>query len=94
VSVRLAESEAGIGAAGPRGCVRCGGGLERGRQIERLVRQGNDVAVVTVRADLCPLCGEELLAPGMVGLLLDARDVMRQGRAGWALGCVYDLRRH
>ena len=94
MSVRLAESDAGLGASGPTGCVRCGGGLERGRQIERLVREGNDVAIVAVRADLCPLCGEQLLNPGMVGLLLEARDTLRQGRAGWARGCVYDLRRH
>ena len=82
-----------MGASGPSGCVRCGGELDRSRQIERIVREGNDVALVAVRADACPLCGEILLNPGMTGLLLDARDTVRQGRAGWATGCVYDLRR-
>jgi YgiT-type zinc finger domain-containing protein len=94
MTARFEERDAGLGASGPGACVRCGGGLERSRQIDRLVREGNDVALVVVRADLCPLCGEQLLNPGMVGLLLEARDVLRQGRAGWALGCVYDLRRH
>jgi YgiT-type zinc finger domain-containing protein len=94
MTTRLEERDAGLGASGTSACVRCGGGLERSRQIDRLVREGNDVALVVVRADLCPLCGEQLLNPGMVGLLLEARDVLRQGRAGWAKGCVYDLRRH
>jgi YgiT-type zinc finger domain-containing protein len=94
VRARLEESDAGLGPSGTSACVRCGGGLDRSREIERLVREGDDVALVVVRADVCPLCGEQLLNPGMVGLLLEARDTMRQGRAGWAKGCVYDLRRH
>jgi hypothetical protein len=80
-------------AAGPRTCVRCGGALDRSREIDRLVREGNDVGIVRVRADSCALCGEILLNPGMAGVLLDARDLLRQARAGWAVGCVYDLRR-
>jgi YgiT-type zinc finger domain-containing protein len=80
-------------AAGPVACVRCGGLLDRLRQVERLVRYETDVALVTVRGDVCPLCGEVLLTPGMAGLLLDARDVLSRGSAGWAVGCVYDLRR-
>jgi YgiT-type zinc finger domain-containing protein len=78
---------------GTRACARCGGELERGQELDRLVRHGNDVALVRVRADVCSLCGEVLLNPGMTGVLMDARDVLRQGRAGWAAGCVYDLRR-
>ena len=93
VQVRLADQDDALGASGPSDCVRCGGELDRARQIDRLVREGNDVARVAVRADACPLCGEVLLNPGMTGLLLDARDTVRQGRAGWATGSVYDLRR-
>ena len=78
---------------GPQACARCGGELERLRELDRLVRHNNDVALVKVRADVCSLCGEVLLTPGMAGLLLDARQVLREGRAGWAVGCVYDLRR-
>ena len=50
-------------------------------------------ALVKVRADVCGLCGEVLLAPGMAGRLLEAAETLRHGRAGWAAGCVYDLRR-
>jgi YgiT-type zinc finger domain-containing protein len=90
---RLRLEERGDALGGTPSCVRCGGALERARRIERLVREGDHAALVEVRADLCPLCGEMLLAPGMAGLLLDARDTLRAGRAGWAIGCVYDLRR-
>jgi YgiT-type zinc finger domain-containing protein len=70
MSTRLAEpDDDAMGASGPSGCVRCGGELDRSRQVDRLVREGNDVAVVAVRADACPLCGEILLNPGMTGLL-------------------------
>lgn len=78
---------------GPRACARCGGELERSTELDRLVRHGNDVALVKVRGDVCSLCGEVLLIPGMAGLLLDARELLRKGRPGWAVGCVYDLRR-
>jgi Zn-finger nucleic acid-binding protein len=81
------------GAFGPRACARCGGELDRGRELDRLVRHADDVALVKVRADVCALCGEVLLNPGMTGLLIEARDVLEQRRAGWAVGCVYDLRR-
>ena len=93
MSAPLAFHDELAGVFGPRGCARCGGELDRGRELDRLVRHGNDVAVVKVRADVCPLCGDVLLNPGMVGVLLEARDILRQGRAGWAAGCVYDLRR-
>jgi len=45
------------------------------------------------RSDVCGLCGEVLLTPGMAGRLLEAAETLRHGRAGWAAGCVYDLRR-
>jgi YgiT-type zinc finger domain-containing protein len=78
---------------GPSGCGRCGGELERARDVDRLVRHEYDVALVKVRADVCGLCGEVLLTPGMAGRLLEAAETLRHGRAGWAAGCVYDLRR-
>ena len=93
MSLPRALNDEAPGPSGPVGCVRCGAELDYSREIDRLVREGNDVGIVRVRADVCPLCGEVLLNPGMPGLLLDARDTLRQGRAGWATGCVYDLRR-
>ena len=77
---------------GPGVCPRCGGDLDRGREIERSVREGNDVAFVTVKADICLRCGEVLLYPGMVELLSRARDLLREGSAAPAVGRVFDLR--
>ena len=78
---------------GPTGCGRCGGELERAREVDRLVRHEYDVALVKVRADVCGLCGEVLLTPGMAGRLLEARETLRQGAPAGRPGCVYDLRR-
>jgi YgiT-type zinc finger domain-containing protein len=77
---------------GPRACPRCGGDLDRGRYVERSVREGNDVALVTVQADVCQRCGEILLYPRMVDLLSRARDLLREGSAAPAVGQVFDLR--
>jgi YgiT-type zinc finger domain-containing protein len=77
---------------GPGVCPRCAGELDRGRHIERSVREGNDVALVTVQADICLRCGETLLHPGMVDRLSRARDLLREGSAVPAVGRVFDLR--
>ena len=77
---------------GPGACPRCGGELDRGRTIERSVREVNDVALVTVQADICLRCGETLLHPGMVDQLFRARDLLREGSATQAVGRVFDLR--
>ena len=77
---------------GPSACPRCGGELDRGRLIERSVREGNDVALVTVQADVCLRCGEVLLYPGMVERLARTRDLLRAGSAAPAVGQVFDLR--
>lgn len=77
---------------GPSRCPRCGGELERDRDVERHVREGNDVAIVTVRVDSCLRCGEVLLHPGMVERLAKAREVLRHGPPRPAVGHVYDLR--
>ena len=79
-------------AQGPSSCPRCGGELDRGRRIERSVREGNDLALVTVEADICQRCGEVLLYPGMVDRLSRARDLLRAGSASPAVGQVFDLR--
>ena len=76
----------------PSVCPRCGGDLDRGRYIERSVREGNDVALVTVQADICRRCGEVYLYPGMVDLLSRTRNLLRAGAAAPAVGQVFDLR--
>jgi YgiT-type zinc finger domain-containing protein len=74
-------------------CPRCGGELDRARDVVRDVREGNDVALVTVRADVCPRCAEVLLHPGVscgvCMMCLDGRDndcpryhLLGQGRDG------------
>jgi len=73
-------------------CPRCGGDLDRGRYVERSVREENDVAMVTVQADICRRCGETFLYPGMVDLLSRTRDLLRAGEAAPAVGRVFDLR--
>jgi len=64
---------------GPAACPRCGGELDLGRLIERSVREGDDVALVTVQADICLRCGETLLYPGMMDRLARVRDLLRAG---------------
>jgi len=60
--------------------------------VERSVRQGNDVALVTVQADVCLRCGEAYLYPGMVEQLARTPDLLRAGAAAPAVGQVFDLR--
>jgi hypothetical protein len=74
-------------------CTHCGGELEYDRELERYVRVGNDVALVTVRADVCHRCGEVLLHPGMIEKMDQAEDLLRAHAAGKAVGQVYDLRK-
>ena len=58
---------------GPSVCPRCGGEIDYGLYVERNVREGNDVALVTLKADICRRCGEVYLYPGMVDLLSRTR---------------------
>jgi len=81
-----------MSAQRPSHCPRCGGDLENDRDEERTVREGNDVALVTVKVDRCLRCREVLLHPGMVEKLAGARDALRHGARGSAIGAVYDLR--
>jgi YgiT-type zinc finger domain-containing protein len=77
---------------GPSVCPWCGGELDRGHYVERNVREGNDVGLVTVKADICRRCGEVYLYPGMVDLLSRTREFLRAGAAAPAVGRVFDLR--
>ncbi|MCC6810666.1 MAG: YgiT-type zinc finger protein [Deltaproteobacteria bacterium] len=73
-------------------CPRCRGSLADDRDVERLVRQGNDVAIVTVRADVCTQCGELLLHPGMADRLVLAARELREDKTAPVLGRVFDFR--
>jgi YgiT-type zinc finger domain-containing protein len=72
-------------------CPRCGGELEYNRVVEQQVREGSDVALVRVRADVCMRCGERLFNPQMTARLAKARRLLKAGVAKKAIGCVYDL---
>jgi YgiT-type zinc finger domain-containing protein len=46
-------------------CPLCGGKL-RSKQVEKLIRGGNNIATVKVKADICLKCGERLYRTGDV----------------------------
>ena len=73
-------------------CPRCRGQLDYDREVERPVRQGNDVAIVTVRADVCTQCSELLLHPGLADRLVLAARLLREGNTAPVLGRVFDFR--
>ena len=77
---------------GPSNCPRCGGELERQREIVRPVRHESDVALVTVVADVCTRCGENLYHPGMVDRMTAAKRNLEAGSSAPAVGHVYDMR--
>lgn len=79
---------------GPQTCPRCGGAVEPDRDVEELVREGDDVAVVRVCADVCGECGEALFHASSVERLLDARQALRRAAPSSApvIGRVYDYR--
>ena len=76
----------------PSKCPLCGGTLEADREVERVVREGDDVALVRVRADVCGDCHEALLHPGMVERMFAAKAALRAKAEAPVVGCVYDLR--
>ncbi|MEK6607383.1 MAG: hypothetical protein AABZ30_06965 [Myxococcota bacterium] len=46
-----------------------------------MVREGDDVMLVRVTADVCRDCGEALLHPGMVDRMIAAKRALRAGAA-------------
>ena len=53
-------------------CPSCGGELVT-KETEKLMRGGNNIATVTVRADVCLHCGERLYASDAIRLFEDTR---------------------
>ncbi|MBI3271644.1 MAG: YgiT-type zinc finger protein [Planctomycetes bacterium] len=74
-------------------CPLCGGLVKPDQEVERVVRERDDVAIVRVRADVCADCGEALLHPGMADRIVAAKAALRRGiQAGAVVGRVFDLR--
>ncbi len=61
-----------------RSCPLCGGKLIR-RKVEVLLRGGNDVAAITVWAEICPDCGERLYTPDTVRTMDHIRKGLQHG---------------
>ena len=74
-------------------CPLCSAPVEQDRELEEIVREGNDAGLVRVRGDVCTSCGEAFLYPGMADRLVQAKATLRSGRIGApVLGRVYDFR--
>jgi len=54
-------------------CVRCGSNDLEDRDVEKLVRGGDNVAALRVRATVCRHCGERYLPDGAIRTLEQAR---------------------
>lgn len=53
-------------------CPVCGGALIE-KEVEKLLRGGNDTAIVTVQAEVCLSCGERIYSEGTVRRLEEIR---------------------
>ena len=73
----------------PAQCPLCGGTLEPDREVDQGVREGDDVVLVRVRADVCGDCHQVLLHPGMASRLAEAAESLRRGAAGRVVGRVF-----
>jgi len=71
-------------------CVRCGSKDLEDREVEKLVRGGDDVAALRVRATVCHRCGERYFSNDVVRVLEKARRRLEGGELGGfrALGRV------
>jgi YgiT-type zinc finger domain-containing protein len=60
--------------------MRCGSTDLEDRQVEKLVRGGDDAAVLRVQATVCHHCGERYLPNEAVRALEHARHDLEQGK--------------
>ena len=63
-------------------CLRCGSNDLEDREVEKLVRVGDDVVALLVRATVCRHCGERYLAQHAIGALERVRRDLEQGEVG------------
>jgi len=61
-------------------CVRCGSADVKDKDIEKLVRVGDDVAALRVRATVCHHCGERYLSHEAIRELELARRNPAEGK--------------
>jgi YgiT-type zinc finger domain-containing protein len=61
-------------------CARCGSNDLEDRDIEKLVRGGDDVAALRVRATICRHCGERYFPEGTIHVLEQARRDLAEGK--------------
>lgn len=61
-------------------CVRCGSNDLEDRDVEKLVRGGDDVATLRVRATVCRHCGERYLPGEAIQTLENVRRDLEQGK--------------
>ena len=71
-------------------CARCGSKDLENREVEKLVRGGDDVAALRVRGTVCHRCGERYFSNEVVQILDKARRNLEGGKLGGfrALGRV------
>lgn len=61
-------------------CVRCGSADLEDKDAEKLVRVGDDVAALRVRATVCRHCGERYLSEEAIRELERTRQELREGK--------------
>ncbi len=61
-------------------CMRCGSADLEDKDVEKLVRVGDDVAALRVRATVCHHCGERYLSDEAIRDLEGARRELREGK--------------
>lgn len=66
---------------GPSKCPICGGELEE-RVVEHVVRGGGHTAIVSVPAQVCLRCGEELYSLDTVRLFDEIRGRLKNNQTG------------
>lgn len=57
-------------------CPTCQGELET-RQIEKMLKGGNNTAIIHVEAEVCSKCGEKLYKPDVVSQFTQIRAKLR-----------------
>ena len=58
-------------------CALCGGDVKP-RKVEKVIRVGNDVVIVSVDAEVCQQCGEAYYTPKTVEKLQEMRKKLKE----------------
>ena len=61
-------------------CMRCGSSDLEDKEVEKLVRGGDDVAVLSVPATVCHHCGERYLPNETIRVMEQARHDLETGK--------------